>query len=475
MSTIGRGGHIPGLILAGMAYFALLFMALVWWHLTPEYVLALSVGGIGLAILSMRPYLGVHVFIMTLFVENVLGGSGAGITPMKVIGGVVLCGWFVNMGLERRSGLKLDRVLVVLLLFLIWCGVSLAFAMDLEQASSGLFSFIQLALAALMLRSVVDTPERIRRIYWSMVIWVTLSALLALVMYYIGMTPHARGFVGNRNLLAVYITTAIVCAYLLHQVTRDGAARMVLMTCLPILFLGIALTFSRMGLIVLSLSLILVWARAAKQRNFLVLLASIGMICLITFILPAAFWKRAESIVPAIREQQDTFGSRVRLWGVALRMVEDRPIVGVGPRNFIPAFPRYAKGGEQYLQNLVTHSMYMSMAAETGVIGLGLFLTTIGLGIHEARRAVLRGRTLARQDIESFGIVAEVCLLALLIAGISGNWEAQKMLWLYYGLSLAMGGMADRAASGERLAGAPTTQAIPADDLGPWIPARPRQ
>ncbi len=473
MSTIGQGVSKPGLVLAGLGYFAILSVALVWWHLPPEIVLALSVGGIGLVVLSMRPYVGVHVFIMTLFVEGAFG-SGAGITPMKAIGIVVLGSWLVNMGIQRKTGFKFDKFVIVLILFLIWCGITLVFAVETWNALSRVFTYTQLALATLMFSSVVDTTGRMRRVYWSFVIWVTVSTLLAVVMYYLGMTPHARGLVGNRNLLAVYINLAIVCAFLLHQETRDGARRMVLLTCLPVLFLGLALTFSRMGLIVFFLALVQVWYRAAKQRKFLLLLGTIGIMCVLTFVLPAAFWQRAGSIVPAIRKQEDTFGSRVRLWGVALRMVEDRPIVGVGPGNFVAAYPRYARGGDQYLQNLVTHSTYMSMAAETGAIGLGLFLVMSGLALRDARRAVLTGRTSAQPEIENFGVVAEVCLLVILMAGVSGNWEGHKCLWLFYGLAVAMGRMADRVTTRERLASARIGPAIPVDGLGPWVPARPR-
>jgi len=473
LSTIGRGVSIPGLFIAGMAYFALLFLALVWWHAPPEIVLALSVGGVGLAVLSMRPYVGVHVFIMTLFVEHAIG-SGAGITPMKVVGGVVLGGWVVSMGLQRKSGLKFDRPMIVLLLFLVWCGVSLGFALDPAAALIRSLTYAQLALAALMVSAVVDSPERMRRVYWSIVIWTTVSGVLAMVMYYLGMTPHARGLVGNRNLLAMYTDLAIICAYLLYQVTRNPFHRMVLATCLPVLFLGLALTFSRMGLIVLTLALVQVWFRSAKQRKFTLLLGTIGIISVLTFFLPSAFWQRAESIVPAIRNQQDTFGSRVRLWGVGIRVVEDRPIVGVGPGNFIEAFPRYARGGEQFLQGLEPHNTYVSLAAEMGVPGLVLFLATIGFALRNAHRAVLTGRRLALPEFEVFGVVAGVCLLAVLTGGFSGNWDCHKILWLFYGLALAMGRIADRETSGERLAAARIDPAIPVNDLGPWVPARPR-
>ncbi len=456
-----------------MGYLALLFLALVWWHLSPEIVLALSVGGIGLMVISMRPYVGVHVFIMTLFVEYSFG-SGEGITAMKLIGAVVLGGWLLNMGIQRKTGIRFDGFVIFLILFLAWCGVALAFAVDARVAMSRIFTFAQLALATLMFRSVVDTSEKMRGVHWSFVIWATVSTILAVAMYYLRMTPNASGLVGNRNLLATYINVAIVCAYLLYQETTDAARRLVLVICLPILFLGIALTLSRGGLIVLFLTLVFVWYRVARQRKFLLLVGSIGMLCLVTLVLPAAFWERAGTIVPAIRKQEDTFGARLRLWRVALRMVEDRPAVGVGPGNYVVAYPRYARGGDLHYQRLVSHNAYVGMAAETGLVGLGLFLLIASFALREARRAVLAGRVLARSDLEIFGVIAEVCLLAVLMSGLSGNIEASKCLWMFYGLAVAMGGMTHRSFSGKRREEGRIDAAIPAGGLAPWVPARPR-
>jgi hypothetical protein len=166
---------------------------------------------------------------------------------MKVIGGVVLGGWFVSMGFQRKTGFKFDRIVIVLSLFLVWCGVTVAFALEPEVALSQVFTYTQLALATLMFSSVGDTPGRMRGVYWSFVIWVTVSTLL--------------------------------------------------------------------------------------------------------------------------------------------------------------------RGGDQLFQTFVTHNAYMGLVAETGVVGLGLFLLISGVALRDARRAVFTGRVLARSDIEIFGVVAEVSLL----------------------------------------------------------------
>jgi len=472
LSAFGRSLSKPLLVLGGMTYFAVLFIQLVWWHVPPETVLALTIGGIGLVVLSLRPFLGIHVFIMTLFLENVLGVGVRGVSPMKIIGAVVLASWLLNVALARRTGIRFDRFVLVVGLFLAWCGVSLLYAVDTSIAVNQTFSYLQLALAALMFSSVVNTPERARSVYWSFVVWTTLNTLVAMGMYYLGLTRKAVGLVGNTNGLASLIDVAIICAYLLHQMVRPGLGRILLSAVLPVLFLGLALTFSRAGLIILAVTVLLVWYNVARQRGFLLLIGSISMICVLAYVLPNAFWKRAESIVPAIQRQQDTFGTRVRLWRVALRMIEDRPVVGVGPGNFVAAYPRYARGGDQRLQNLPPHNTYVGVSAETGLVGGTLFVLIIAFSLMRAHRAVSAGRATARSDLETLGVAAEVSLLVFLIGGLSGDSEGLKCVWMFFGLAVAAGQMAERLVAQERPAAADRMPIASAGSPTPWALAR---
>ena len=475
MSQFGRTLSKPVLFLAGMSYFGCLCVALIGWHLAPEVVLALTFAGIGLIVMSLRPYLGVHVFIMTLFFENVLG-SGEGITPMKVIGAVILAGWLVNIAMQRRIGLKFGGFVVVLFLFLVWSGVCLLYALDIQIALGRTFQYAQYALATLMVSSVVDTPDRIRRIYWGFLFWATLSAIVAVVMYYRGMTANASGFVGNRNLLAAYSNIAIICAYLLYLGARQDRIRLMPLVALPVLFLGIGLTFSRAGLISLALNLLVVWFRVARQRGFLLLAGSIGMICLLTYVLPSVFWQRAGSIVPAIRQQvnKDTFAARLRLWTVAGRMIEDRPVFGVGPGNFVHAFPLYARGNERMYQSLVTHNAFVGVTAENGLIGGALFVLLFGFALRSTRRSYLIGSATARPDLQIHAVIAEVSILVLFLVGLSGNVEGLKCLWMFFGLAVAMERMAERTVS-EKRPQAAESGAVAMEGLIPWALARDRQ
>jgi len=445
MSVItGRSGQTV-LMLIGFLGLVLMSLSLVVWHLDPLLVLLLLLGNVGLAVLSIRPYYGVQAFIMLLFFENALP-ERQGITLMKALGVIIITSWLVNMALRREGKFHFEPLTIVMGLFLGWCSMSLFYAVDSSISSSALFTFAQLVLAALMFSTVVDTPARMRGVYWAFVLWAGVSTLIAIVMYYAGMTRVAVGLLGNRNLLAGYINVAIVSAYLLLLSTPHRLSKLLLGALLPIFFLGVALTLSRSVLIVLPITLLFVWYRVAKQRSFLVFLGSILTISVITVVLPESFWKRAESIAPAIQHQGDTFGTRVRLWKIALRMVEDRPLTGVGAANFVAAYPRYAHGEMETLL-YVTHNAYVAIAAEMGLVGLTLFLMLNFMSLRAAGRAVRFGKGAGLPDLEMLGVITEVCLISIMLGGLSGNSEGSKCLWMLFGLSLGLAHLVRRASA----------------------------
>ena len=242
-------------------------------------------------------------------------------------------------------------------------------------------------------------------------------------------------------MLAIYINCATVCAYLLYQTTPQKRGRILLALSLPVFFLGLGLTFSRTGLIVQSLVLALVWIRVVRERGFLMLAGSAVTLCLITLLMPTDFYKRVNSIVPAIERQQDTFGVRMRLWNVGLRMIQERPVFGVGPGNFPIGAQRYIHGDIR-LVGLSAHNAYMELAAETGLVGAGLFVAILLAALAQTRRALRVARSIGARDMEMFAIMNEIALLAFAVHALTGGVEIQKFLWLLVGMSFALGRIA---------------------------------
>ena len=82
---------------------------------------------------------------------------------------------------------------------------------------------------------------------------------------------------------------------------------------------------------------------------------------------------------------------------VALRIVEGHPFGGVGLGNFQTVEPSYATQTlnltivrQIVTERLVVHNTYLQIAADLGLVGLGLFLAILALPLRLAGRALRR-------------------------------------------------------------------------------------
>jgi hypothetical protein len=85
--------------------------------------------------------------------------------------------------------------------------------------------------------------------------------------------------------------------------------------------------------------------------------------------------------------------------------------------------PRYYEAG--------AHSMYVAVLAETGIVGLGIFLSLL----YAALRNLLVGNPWEDPDARSLRYTWLVVLLVMLVGGITKTDQAEKMLWVAIGVS----------------------------------------
>jgi O-antigen ligase len=428
------------LALAGLTGLALLGFSVIFLNLSPITLLAGLLGGSTVLTLMFRPILGVHLLIILLSVENLFYTS-EGLTVMKAAGVIVVAGWLLGVVTSRRLGVRMSALIVGLVLFVGWTAVTMVTAFDSQVALVRVLTFAQLGFVTIMFASVIQDVERLRGVLRTTVISTTLAGIYALALYFEGVTTVAAGTVLDRNQLAVNINIAIVCAYILYQVSHSAAERAALLVALPILFLSLALSFSRGGYITFVVALFLVMYRVAKTRGYVVLAGSLAMIALISTTLPDSFYQRVSSIVPSIEHQEDTFGIRVLLWKAGLRMIADNPVLGVGPGNFMLAQPHYVHGRIYSRFVLTSHNLFIGVAAETGLVGLGLYLFMVVAAFREAGRPGRKWSPGAR-DLELAGVGVEICIVVILMGGLTGSAETSKYLFMLFGMASTVGRLA---------------------------------
>lgn len=114
-------------------------------------------------------------------------------------------------------------------------------------------------------------------------------------------------------------------------------------------------------------------------------------------------------------EKLDTISSgRLILWESAGNMLRKHPLTGVGPAAFDTAYPNFVTRANDPFRNpnadgkycYHAHQMYVSVAAETGLIGLAAFLFAIALIVRWYRQAAPPAREAANPYVASLAVIA---------------------------------------------------------------------
>lgn len=107
--------------------------------------------------------------------------------------------------------------------------------------------------------------------------------------------------------------------------------------------------------------------------------------------------------------REDSLQQRLQIPGMALAMVQERPMLGFGGGTFAFAFPPYKVEPLPYNWDFA-HNDYVQVAAEMGLVGLGCWLT---IGIASCAFALWTLRK--RQSPEALGAGAAVILASISI------------------------------------------------------------
>jgi len=121
--------------------------------------------------------------------------------------------------------------------------------------------------------------------------------------------------------------------------------------------------------------------------------------------------------------------TRLAAWSAGLRTVALFPLTGVGVGAFYAVYPFVRSPDAPGAGDPIAydpHNFYLSVAAETGLVGLAAFLWTIFAFVRESREAL----ALASDDGRRFGIVTLAGLLAIGCHLVFNGFVLAIVLWV---------------------------------------------
>jgi probable O-glycosylation ligase (exosortase A-associated) len=296
---------------------------------------------------------------------------------------------------DRRSGKSFTSAHILILAFGLWIGVSYLGARDRGIAGPWFWEyakiFIMFLVATLLIRSI--------RHVWTL--FVLGSVALGYLAYEINATylslDHPRitiyddGYGGlDNNGAGLMLAMGVpMCLFVWEGVERWW--RWAFAAMIPVLIHSVLLSFSRGAMLALLVGCPLFYLRSKHKKQLLIC----GLILFLA-LLPRMAGKEVRDRFFSIEqyEKDESVQGRFSSWKVAWEIAKDYPIDGIGLRNA----SAYA---DQYIpeaKDRTIHSQYLQILADTGFVGLALYLSALFLVWRNTRRAQLVSRDWTGQD-----------------------------------------------------------------------------
>jgi O-antigen ligase len=444
-----------------VAGFAAIFGVLA--GVAPEVAIAAAVAFGLLLVIAADLATGVALFTGLSFFETISGLGGTSVT--KLVGLLLALAWLGTIA--TRPDAKRDFLQVhpwisgTLLLFLAWNGLSAVWAEQPGAALDALSRFALNAILFFIVFTAIRTERDVLRVFWAFIAGASLATVLAVLT---GSGPTAYGEAArissssdNANeLAAVLVAGAALAAGLAFVSRRSPALRAAAFGASMICLGGVVLTVSRSGLIALVVSALAAVVFAGRWRPRVLALSSLVLgsaVIYFAFFAPATVRERVTTTEGGGHGRED-------IWKVGWRMVEAHPITGIGAGNFANTTIHYLLIQPGLIRRAdfiidtpkVAHNAYLQALAETGVVGLFLFLAVIISALActmKAIRAFERDGNLLMEVLARAQMIATIGLLTALFFSAD---EFKKQLWLLLAMGPAMlaisGYQAKRASRG---------------------------
>jgi glycosyltransferase involved in cell wall biosynthesis/O-antigen ligase len=341
-------------------------------------------------------------------------------------------------------------------LFLAWLAATCLWAPEAPVAVSQLWKYGICLGIFVALVVVLDAKGQVRLIVAAFIAGAALTAICGLLGLSGGPVnalpgqSRIQGGAGDPNVLAAAVLAAAILAGGLIPSLRRSGPRLLLLIAIVIFGLTLAGTESRGGAIATIVVLVLALVVMRGRRGSVLGLAIGGLIA-------AGTWLAlSPGTVERLTNFNDHGNGRDELWRIAWEMFASHPLQGVGLQNFIPLSPNYVlhPGALQFVhliveKPVVVHNTYLQYLAETGLIGLLLFLTLVALSLVASLKAASISEQLGDRDFADLCRCIFLAVVALLTAGFFISSGVDYKLWVLLGLGPAALLLARRADAGD--------------------------
>jgi len=349
----------------------------------------------------------------------------------------------------------IPRISTWFLAFILWAiFVSIAIGWMQENSLAEVSKFVRAFLILTTVYNFVLWKKDVRYIVESLLLVIVFHSIVSIYqwrrgpvgLYFLGETGgwgyRAYGLFQHPNFLADYLAFVIPLVIRLFYFDRSNRTYFygfVLLTASLSLFI----TFGRgawIGMVLsvaVMLSIDVITQHFRKVKTFALIMSIVFGTAFLVHYLPSI----QKRLFADIERKDSSAKIRVPLMKVALRMIKDKPIIGVGFTNYELWSEDYAFDYGVFSRKTlsqIVHNSYLLLAAEIGLPGLVIYLVLIG----KVLKAAAMGYRSKIPIIRNVSIGILWGLVAVLLEFLTGPdymvHEVLNMFWILSGIAVAL-------------------------------------
>lgn len=437
---------------------------------SPALVLALSCGVLVSAAILAAPAVGLSLlaaFVYLNLSQVLVRHHGLPSLLQLFALPLLVSAWRATPADERGRAL-VHPVVILLAGYTAFALASITWARDGELAGWRVLelakSFAVCVLAALLAMSM----RAVRAAVWTLLACGGLLGLLAVIQAALGGTaplgglarikmahiygdvfePRIAGPLGDPNFFAQVLVILVPLSLFVGWDAQRPRARAAAYACGALITAATVVTYSRGG--ALALGCVIALALLARREHLRQAGAGLVLLLVLWPLLPRDFTRRLGTIEQMLGQEQvlrpdSSFQKRKLLTQVAGRMFHEHPVAGVGVANYTTRFDEVAervsfasRDYEEPGDAHYPHSLYLEVAAETGLLGSALFAGALLAAFVSLRRAQLAFQ--ARGDTAAAGLAVafQIALAGYLVSSLFLHASFPRYLSLLFGFAVAL-------------------------------------
>lgn len=375
--------------------------------------------------------LGLFALVVPFDVVSVIGKSrGAGTTVTFYVGAVAGVILIATAILRRRLERPLPAALWFFL-FIAYGGASTLWAIDPSLSLGRLQTSVGLLVMFLAAASVRITRKELSWIALFAIAGGCAAAAYACFQFYHGVVYRGaqlgRGslIIGLRevdpNMFAASLFLPISLAIGKFLESKRWLPRMLWLGAVALLGFTVLITMSRGALV--GMAVILFFYARRMGLNLRVIISG-ALVAGALMVVPSAFFNRIETT------EASAGSGRLYIWEAGLAAMKDYGLFGAGLENFSPAYTEHV-GEASHIRAYSSdaHNIYLSIAVEVGIIGLGLLLLGIWSAFRTCRKVRQRG---GNGQAAKLLVPYEAATWGMLVSSFFVGMLWQKCFWLIW-------------------------------------------